>query len=228
MPQTELPGSKTTLVAILRGVVPEQILAVANTLYAAGLRTIEVPLNSPDPYASIAALATWRPPDCLIGAGTVLTTDQVRLTLEAGGQLVVAPNVDAEVIGAAVRMNLQAMPGFASATEAFAALRAGAKHLKLFPAASHSPQHLRAIRAVLPLATRVYPVGGIGAKDIAPWLAAGASGFGFGSELFRPEYSLAEIERRARELVAAFTLARRELDRRVNHNDKNKIPGGST
>ncbi len=228
MSQSELPGGETTLVAILRGVVPERILAVANAVYGAGLRTIEVPLNSPDAYTSIAALAAWRPPDCLIGAGTVLSTDQVRLTHAAGGQLVVAPNVDGEVIGAAVRLNMQAMPGFATATEAFGALKSGARHLKLFPAASHSPQHLRALRSVLPPATRVYPVGGIGAGDIAPWLAAGANGFGFGSELFRPEYSLAEIERRARELVAAFALARRELELQVKHDDKKKSPGGST
>jgi 2-dehydro-3-deoxyphosphogalactonate aldolase len=211
VPHSEKDYGETTLVAILRGVLPDKVLAVATALYEAGIRTIEVPLSSPDPYASIAALAAWCPADCLVGAGTVLSVDQVQRTHVAGGRLAVAPNTDAEVISAAVRLGLRAMPGFATATEAFTALQSGARNLKLFPAASHSPAHLRALRTVLPADTRIYPVGGIGAKDIAVWLAAGAAGFGFGSELFRPEYSLADIARRARELVASYAQAQRQL-----------------
>jgi 2-dehydro-3-deoxyphosphogalactonate aldolase len=213
MPPPELPRTGITLVAILRGIVPDQVVAVATTLYAAGIRTIEVPLNSPDPYASIAALAAYCQSDCLVGAGTVLNIEQLRLAHAAGGRLAVAPNCEPAVIAGALQRGMQAMPGFATATEALNALHAGATHLKLFPAISHSPPHLRALRSVLPAEAKVYPVGGIGAKDILPWLAAGADGFGFGSELFRPEYSLAEIERRALELVRAYSQACRELGR---------------
>jgi 2-dehydro-3-deoxyphosphogalactonate aldolase len=208
MQSTELPGAEHALVAILRGVQPGSVVAIADVLYQAGVRIIEVPLNSPDPYASIAALATGRRPGCIIGAGTVLDVLQVRRTHEAGATLVVAPNCDAGVIGGALQLGMQVMPGFASATEAFAAIRAGARHLKLFPAVSYGPHHLQALRAVLPAEVNVYPVGGIAAPDLRAWLAAGAAGFGFGSELFRPHYSLAEIERRARLLVAAFREAR--------------------
>jgi 2-dehydro-3-deoxyphosphogalactonate aldolase len=213
MPQPELPRTAITLVAILRGIVPDRVAEVAATLYAAGLRTIEVPLNSPDPYASIAALAASCPSDCLVGAGTVLNVEQLRLSHAAGARLAVAPHCEPAVIAGALQLGMQAMPGFATATEAFNALRAGATHLKLFPAISHSPRHLRALRSVLPAEASVYPVGGIGAKDILPWLEAGAAGFGFGSELFRPEYNRADIERRALELVRAYSQACRELGR---------------
>jgi len=163
--------------------------------------------------ASASALAASRRPDCLIGAGTVLTMDQVRQTQEVGGRLVVSPNCDAEVIEGALRLGMQVMPGFATATEAFTAIGAGARHLKLFPAVSYGPRHLQSLRAVLPAQVNVYPVGGIGAPDIAGWLAVGAAGFGFGSELFRPDYSLADIERRARLLVTAFRAARAQAAR---------------
>ena len=205
--------SGITLVAIVRGIVPARIVEVATALYEAGIRTIEVPLNSPDPYRSIAALAATCPSDCLVGAGTVLSVDQLGLVHAAGGRFAVAPNCEPAVIADALRLGLQVMPGFATATEAFVALRSGATHLKLFPASSFSPQHLGALRSVLPVEAKVYPVGGIGATNMLPWLAMGAAGFGFGSELFRPEYSLAEIERRALELVRAYSQARVELGR---------------
>ena len=204
MQPTEIPAEEHALVAILRGVEPERVVAIADVLYAAGIRIIEVPLNSPDPYASVAALTAGRRPGCLIGAGTVLNIEQVRNTHKAGGRLIVAPNCDAEVIGGALRLGMQVMPGIATATEAFTAIRAGAKHLKLFPAISYGPRHLQSLRVVLPAEIRVYPVGGIGAPDIPDWVAAGAAGFGFGSELFRPGYPLADIEQRARHLCAAF------------------------
>jgi 2-dehydro-3-deoxyphosphogalactonate aldolase len=148
---------------------------------------------------------------CLIGAGTVLDADSVRRTHAAGGRLIVAPNCDPEVIGCALKLDMQVMPGIATATEAFTAIRAGATQLKLFPAVSYGPRHLQALRAVLPPAVRVYPVGGVGAAEVADWLAAGAAGFGFGSELFRPEYTWAEIERRARQLVQALQVAHSRL-----------------
>jgi 2-dehydro-3-deoxyphosphogalactonate aldolase len=199
-------------VAILRGVEPSRVVAIAETLQAAGVRQIEVPLTSPDPFASVRALA-GQPSlaGCLVGAGTVLTVDEVRTTHAAGGRLVVAPNCDAAVIREALRLSMAVMPGVATATEAFTAIRAGATVLKLFPASSLGPAYLKAIGAVLPPSIRVYPVGGIGAAHIYEWLAAGAAGFGFGSELFKPDYSLEEIGQRARALLAALREARARL-----------------
>ena len=196
-------ANSAALVAILRGVVPERILEIGDVLYAAGFRIIEVPLNSPDPFASIAALAACNRPDWIVGAGTVLTVADVQRTHAAGGRLVVAPNCDPEVIRSAVQLGMRVMPGFATATEAFQAIQAGAQDLKLFPACTYGPRHLQALRAVLPTSVRVFPVGGIGVGDIGAWLTAGAAGFGLGSELFRPEYELEEIAQRAADLVRA-------------------------
>ena len=193
-----------TLVGILRGVVPEKVIDVAKVLYAAGFRIIEVPLNSPQPFISISALAGALPSDCLVGAGTVVAVQDVHRTHAAGGRLVVAPNCDAHVIGEAIKLGMQVMPGIATATEAFSAARAGATQLKLFPASTYGPQHLRALCTVLPKEIKIFPVGGVTAEQIPAWLAAGAAGFGFGSELFRPEYSLDDIKRRAELLVGAF------------------------
>jgi 2-dehydro-3-deoxyphosphogalactonate aldolase len=206
--QIESAVGEAALVAILRGVEPARVVGIAGVLRATGIRIIEVPLNSPDPYASIAALAAAHGSDCLIGAGTVLDLDAVRKTHAAGGRLIVAPNCDPEVIRGALQMGMQVLPGIATATEAFSAIRAGATQLKLFPAATYGPRHLQALRAVLPAGVRVFPVGGIGAGEIPAWVAAGAAGFGFGSELFRPEYDLPEIERRARQLVQALQTSR--------------------
>jgi 2-dehydro-3-deoxyphosphogalactonate aldolase len=202
--QPDSAGSAGTLIAILRGVTPGRALAVARTLYEAGIRAIEVPLNSPEPFASIVALSEGLPDDCQVGAGTVLDAEQVARTHAAGGRLVVAPNCDAAVIRAAIDRGMRVMPGVGTATEAFAALRAGATELKLFPAVSYGPQHLQALRSVLPASVAVYPVGGVAVEALAQWRAAGATGFGFGSELFRPEYELADIARRAARVVAAF------------------------
>lgn len=206
--QIESAGADAAIVAILRGVEPARVVEIAGVLCATGIRTIEVPLNSPDPFRSIAALAAAHGSNCLIGAGTVLDLDGVRSTHAAGGRLIVAPNCDPEVIRGALQMGMQVMPGIATATEAFSAIRAGATQLKLFPAVTYGPRHLQALCAVLPPRVGVLPVGGIGAAEIPAWLAAGTAGFGFGSELFRPEYDLPEIERRARQLVQALQTAR--------------------
>jgi 2-dehydro-3-deoxyphosphogalactonate aldolase len=206
--RSESTANDPQVVAILRGVEPTRVVAIADLLWAEGIRIIEVPLNSPEPFASISALAAARGADCLIGAGTVLDLAAVRNTHAAGGRLVVAPNCDPEVIRGALQLGMTVLPGFATATEAFAAIRAGASRLKLFPAVTYGPRHLQALRAVLPPGTGVLPVGGVGAADIPGWLAAGAAGFGFGSELFRPEYDLQEIERRARQLMQALRAAR--------------------
>jgi 2-dehydro-3-deoxyphosphogalactonate aldolase len=203
----EAPVADLPIVAVLRGLAPARAADVGALLHRAGIRIIEVPLNSPDPFASIAQLCALQLAGCLIGAGTVLTAEDVQRTHAAGGRLVVAPNCEPAVIRAALKFGMRVMPGVATATEAFQAISAGATELKLFPAASYGPGHLRALKAVLPDAVRVLPVGGIGAADIAPWLAAGAGGFGFGSELFRPEYTLDEIDTRARRLLRALAQA---------------------
>jgi 2-dehydro-3-deoxyphosphogalactonate aldolase len=202
--QSESLPPPNALVGILRGVVPEKVIDVAKVLYAAGFRIIEVPLNSPQPFASISVLAGALPSDCLVGAGTVVSGQDVHRTHAAGGRLVVAPNCDVHVIGEAIRLGMRVMPGIATATEAFSAARAGASQLKLFPASTYGPQHLRALCTVLPKEIKIFPVGGVTAEQIPGWLAAGAAGFGFGSELFRPEYSLDDIKRRAELLVGAF------------------------
>lgn len=195
------------VVAILRGLVAERAVEVGEALFAEGIRSIEVPLNSPDPFTSIRALVDRFGDECLCGAGTVLTVDDVARTRDAGGQLIVSPNCDPDVIAAAVQAGMTVMPGVATATEAFAAVRAGAGIVKLFPAATYGSKHVKALRDVLPKQVRVYPVGGIGADDIREWLQAGAAGFGFGSELFRPTYSLQEIIERTRRVVAAYRAA---------------------
>ena len=161
----EASSGEHALVAILRGIVPERVVGVADVLCAAGIRIIEVPLNSPDPFASIAALAAGVRPDCLVGAGTVLNIDHVHRTQAAGGQLVVSPNFDAEVINEATRLGLRVLPGIATATEAFGAIRAGATQLKLFPASTYGPRHLQALRTVLPSGVGIFPVGGVTAEQ---------------------------------------------------------------
>jgi 2-dehydro-3-deoxyphosphogalactonate aldolase len=196
------------LIAILRGVRPERAADIGDVLYDAGIRAVEVPLNSPDPCSSIGKLAARRS-DWTIGAGTVMNVEDVRRAHAAGARLILSPNFDAAVIACALQLGLQVMPGIATATEAFGALAAGTRQLKLFPAATYGPRHLEALRAVLPTDVRVFPVGGIGAPDISGWLKAGAAGFGFGSELFRPDYSVADIGHRAGAIVRALNDARR-------------------
>jgi 2-dehydro-3-deoxyphosphogalactonate aldolase len=194
----------TELVAILRGLTPVRAPEVGATLVNCGFRTIEVPLNSPDPFNTIQLLAQAHGASCLIGAGTVLTTAEVDRVHAAGGRLVVAPNCDVDVIRHALGLGLRVLPGIATATEAFTALRHGATELKLFPASSYGAGHLRALKSVLPKHVKIYPVGGIGSQDIATWLASGADGFGFGGELFKPAYTLAELTKRAQDLFQAL------------------------
>jgi 2-dehydro-3-deoxyphosphogalactonate aldolase len=167
---------------------------------------MEVPLNSPEPFRTIELLA-GRHPDCLVGAGTVLNPAEVDRVHRAGGRLVVAPNCDGHVIRRALELGMRVLPGIATATEAFAALREGASELKLFPAATYGAGHLRALKSVLPKHVKVFPVGGIGSQDIADWLVSGADGFGFGGELFKPAYTLAELTKRAQELMQALHAA---------------------
>jgi 2-dehydro-3-deoxyphosphogalactonate aldolase len=177
---------------------------VGAALVGCGFRTIEVPLNSPEPYDTIRLLAQAHGANCLIGAGTVLAPGEVDRVHAAGGRLIVSPNCDADVIRRALELGMRVLPGIATATEAFSALRAGATELKLFPASSYGAGHLKALKSVLPKHVKIFPVGGIGSQDIAEWLASGADGFGFGGELFKPAYTLAELTKRAQDLVQAL------------------------
>jgi 2-dehydro-3-deoxyphosphogalactonate aldolase len=196
--------AQAPLVAILRGVRPDEVEAIGEALVAAGFTLIEVPLNSPEPLDSIARLARRLEGRAVIGAGTVLRIEDVAAVEAAGGTLIIAPNADTRVIAAAAARGLVAMPGIATPTEAFAALGAGAVALKLFPAEAASPAVLKAMRAVLPAGTRVLPVGGISPDVLGPWRAAGAAGFGLGSALYAPGMSADEVGERARGFVAAM------------------------
>jgi 2-dehydro-3-deoxyphosphogalactonate aldolase len=196
--------SRCPLIAILRGVKPDEVLAIADALERQGIAIVEVPLNSPQPMESIGRLAREFGERLLIGAGTVMTAAQVAEIADAGGRLVVTPHADAAVTRAAKDLGLLAVPGFFTPTEAFAMLAVGADALKLFPAEGASPAVLRAMRAVLPAGTSVLPVGGIDASNIAAWQAAGAAGFGIGSAIYRVGDSPVTVAAKAHALVAAL------------------------
>jgi 2-dehydro-3-deoxyphosphogalactonate aldolase len=192
------------IVAILRGVTPQKVVGVAEALYAAGIRAIEVPLNSPEPFKSIEMLAKAFSGRCLTGAGTVLTPADVDRVANAGGRLLVTPNTDPAVIARGVEKSMTVMPGFYTPSEGFAAIAAGARILKLFPASTGGIDHLKAMLAVIPKTVPVYAVGGVGAGNMSEWKKAGAAGFGLGSDLFKPDFSDDEITARAKKCVAAF------------------------
>jgi 2-dehydro-3-deoxyphosphogalactonate aldolase len=191
------------LVAILRGIRPDECVDVVAALDAAGIAIVEVPLNSPSPIDSIARLADRFGRHMLIGAGTVMTARQVDEIADAGGRLIVSPHAASEVVAAAKRRDLLACPGVFTPTEAFAMLALGADALKLFPAEAASPAVLTALRAVLPAGTKILPVGGIGAANLAAWRAAGAAGFGIGSSIYKPGDTPDAAAAKARALLAA-------------------------
>jgi len=197
--------ARCPLVAILRGIRPDEAEAIVSVIEQAGIAIVEVPLNSPDPLISIARLQARFGDRMLIGAGTVMTAKGVEVVRDAGGRLIVSPHAATDVVRAAKAHGMFSCPGFATPTEAFACLDAGADALKLFPAEASSPTILRAMRAVLPAGTLVLPVGGIGADNMAPWRAAGAAGFGIGSQLYTPGDTPATVAVKARLLMAGVT-----------------------
>ncbi len=196
--------ARSPLIAILRGVKPDEVVEVAEALAAHGLAIVEVPLNSPDPFESVRRLVRQFGDRLLIGAGTVMTVQQVDQLAESGGRLVVTPHAADAVVRAAKRHGMIACPGIATPTEAFAMLAAGADGLKLFPAEASSPAALRALRAVLPAGTLTMPVGGIEPGNMQPWLEAGAVGFGIGGSIFRPGDTPQVVGDKAARLVAAL------------------------
>jgi 2-dehydro-3-deoxyphosphogalactonate aldolase len=196
--------ARCPLIAILRGVQPDEVEDIGEELVAAGFTLIEVPMNSPDPLDSIARLAKRFAGRAQVGAGTVLDASTVEAVAGAGGTLVIAPNADPRVIGSAAERGLVPIPGISTPTEAFAALEAGAAALKLFPAEAYQPVVVKAMLAVLPVGTRILPVGGIAPDTMAPWRAAGAAGFGLGSALFKPGMQANEVRVRADAFVAAL------------------------
>jgi 2-dehydro-3-deoxyphosphogalactonate aldolase len=191
------------LIAILRGVRPEECEAIAEALEAAGIAIIEVPLNSPEPLESIGRLARRFGDRLLIGAGTLMRPEQARMVADAGGKVMVTPHAAPDIVRAAKAAGLLTCPGFFTPAEAFSLLDAGADGLKLFPAEAASPAVLRALRAVLPAGTAVLPVGGIDAGNIPAWREAGAAGFGIGSAIYKPGDTPAIVAEKARKLVGA-------------------------
>ena len=192
------------LVAIIRGVTPDEVAAVGEAIHAAGIRIIEVPLNSPDPLASIERLARAMGDRATVGAGTVLKVEDVARVRDAGGQIVVSPGGDPAVIAATVAAGMISAPGYFTPTEAFAALNAGAHALKLFPAEAASPAVVKAQRAVLPPDVPLLVVGGVRPDNMADYIAAGANGFGLGSGVYKAGQSPAEVGRQARAFVAGL------------------------
>lgn len=192
------------IIAILRGVTPQEALPISAALIGAGVTKIEVPLNSPDPLVSIGAMVREFADVALIGAGTVLTVEAMEQVRQVGGRLIVSPDANPEVIAATKAAGLLSYPGVMTPTECFAALRAGADGLKFFPGSLIGPAGLKAIRAVLPPKTEVLAVGGAGADNFAEWAAAGANGFGIGTAIYQPGDSADTVREKAAKIVAAY------------------------
>lgn len=195
------------IIAILRGVSPAEVVDVSHALYEAGVKVVEVPLNSPHPFQSIETLAKLFQGKMVVGAGTVLSVQDVNMLKASGGQISVSPDCNEAVIARAVEQGLVPLPGVFTPTEAFAAIRAGATHLKLFPAEAASPLVIKAWKAVLPKHVNIYAVGGVTSENMGEWLGAGASGFGIGSSIYKSGMSTVAVGEAASKLVSAWRRA---------------------
>lgn len=197
-------ASECGIIAILRGIAPDAALAVGAALFQAGVSIVEVPLNSPEPFLSIALLADTLRGRMIVGAGTVLDVESVDRLKASGGEISVSPDCNPEVIARAVEVGLVPLPGVFTPTEAFAAIRAGARHLKLFPAEAASPGTVKAWRAVLPRDVKLYAVGGVTPANMRAWADAGCDGFGIGSNIYKPGMTADDAGRNASAFVAAW------------------------
>lgn len=198
------------VIAILRGVAPDEVADVAGALYNAGIRVVEVPLNSPQPFTSIERLANDFTGRLVCGAGTVLNTGDVERLKSHGGTISVSPDCNPAVIARAFELGLEPLPGVYTPTEAFAAIRAGARHLKLFPAEAAGPQVIKAWRAVLPGHVEIYAVGGVTPANMQTWADAGAAGFGIGSNIYKPGWSILQVSEAAGAFVSAWRALKRK------------------
>ena len=196
--------SECGLIAILRGITTAEVEAVGQALVDAGIRVAEIPLNSPDPFASIEKMAMAFQGKLVVGAGTVLSVQDVNVLKAHGGQISVSPDCNEAVIAHAKELGLEPVPGVFTPTEAFAAIRAGATHLKLFPAEAASPLTVRAWRAVLPKHVKVYAVGGITPANMQGWVDAGVAGFGIGSNIYKQGATAAAVAKSAKEFITAW------------------------
>ncbi len=189
------------VVAIIRGVKPEEVVDVSNAIYEAGVSVIEVPLNTPNAFACISNLTKSMKDKCFVGCGTLVDAADIPKLVDAGAELAVTPTTQPEIIEGCIDAGMLPMPGFVTPTEAFAAVKAGAKHLKLFPASTSGPGHIKGIKAVLPKDIEVYAVGGVKLDEIELWHSVGAKGFGFGSEIFSPGITAEEVHKRTLKVV---------------------------
>jgi 2-dehydro-3-deoxyphosphogalactonate aldolase len=196
------------IIAILRGVTPDEIIDVTQALFDAGVRVVEVPLNSPDPFVSIEKISKAFAGRMIVGAGTVLSVQDVNVLKAHGGTISVSPDCNEAVIERAVEIGLEPLPGVFTPTEAFSAIRVGAKHLKLFPAEAASPAVIKAWKAVLPKHVKIYAVGGVTPDNMGDWLAAGVSGFGIGSSIYKPGMTVDAVKEAAGKLVSAWMVAK--------------------
>ena len=196
------------VVAILRGVKPDEAVEIGLAIKQAGISIIEVPLNSPQPFDSISRLVKALPDDCMIGCGTLVELDDVAKLVDTGASIAVTPNTNSAIIKSCLEHGLLPVPGWATPGEAFTAYQAGARHLKLFPASTYGTEHVRAVRAVLPDDTKILAVGGVGASVAAQWLAAGVDGFGIGSDIYKAGDSAEVVAQKARTITDSIHQAR--------------------
>ena len=188
----------------MRGVKPDEVIEIGQAIFAAGIRIIEVPLNSPDPFESIKNLSKAMGKKCVVGCGTLVNKSDLKKVAAAGAEIVVTPNVNPAIIKKCIKLGMIPAPGWSTPSEAFAAYKAGARILKLFPASSFGPDHVKAVRAVLPNDVKILAVGGVGSSNAGQWLNAGIDGFGIGSEIYTPGLNAVEVGERASQIVSAI------------------------